>query len=325
MGYYLWGHNGSADHADEDWIRGSCRLLSQPPSVISRRPEEELRYGIGHLASLWDRLPEGAAGWALTRRIDSAELLRKSGLRPVLWGWHGAGMSRKLRKDLEGFHTLVVSDRQSLSVLRTAGLAKKVRLGPDPSFLVERRLRPLSGAFPQDTIGLCLSAEPHPKEALLYQSYQRLIRYIMTQTDCHVALIPYCAQRGREDAILHAALEKRFRGWGRVRRRGDGSCQVLRGDLSLCRCVVGSAGAVAAWSCGVPALCVGATPRFTGLAQELFSNWEDAVVPISSLSDSETLTRRFRKFLRGEERLRKELERAVPLQRQRGLDWKWEF
>jgi len=323
MRYYLWGHNGSSDHADEDRIRGSCRLLAQPPEVISSRPEEELRYGIGHLAGICDRLPEKAWGVGLTHRTNGAEALQKSGLRPVLWGWYGAGMSRKLAKDLGRFHTLVVSDKQTLSTLQTAGLSKKVRLGPDLSFLVERQLRPLEGAFRRDTIGLCLSADPHPKENLLYLSYQRLIRYIMTQTDFQVALIPYCTRKGQDDSILHAALERRFRGWGRVICRGDGSCQVLRGDISLCRCVVGSAGAVAAWSCGVPALCVGATPRFTGPAQELFHHWEDTVVPISSLTDSGELTRQFRKFLRREQRLRTELETAVPRQRQRGLEWDW--
>lgn len=323
MDYYLCGHCGSGDHTDEDRIRGSCRLLSQPPEVISSRPEEELRYGIGHLAGIYDRLPAKATGWGLTHRTDTAAALQNSGLRPVLWGWHGAGMSRTLAKELGKFHTIVVSDRQSLSALHTAGLSKKVRQGPDLSFLVERQLRPLDGAFRRDTVGLCLSAEPHPKEELLYRSYQRLIRYLMTQTDLQVVLIPYCARRGREDAVLHAALERRFRGWGRVVCRQDGSCRVLRGDISLCRCVVGSAGAVAAWSCGVPALCVGAAPRFTGPAQELFRNWEETVVPISSLSDPEELTRRFRKFLRREQRLRGELETAVPRQRQRGLDWDW--
>ena len=187
MHYYLWGYSGSADHADEDRIRGSCRLLAQPPEVISSRPEEELRYGIGHLAGIYDRLPSRASGWGLTHRTNGAAYLQNSGIRPVLWGWYGAGMSHRLARDLGKFHTIVVSDQQSLATLYTAGLSKKVRCGPDLSFLVERQLRPLDGAFRSDTIGLCLSAEPHPKEELLYKSYQRLIRYLMTQTDFQVA------------------------------------------------------------------------------------------------------------------------------------------
>lgn len=321
--YYLWGHTGSGDHSEEDRIRGSCRLMAQPPEVISSRPEEELRYGIGQLAAISDRLTPIEGSWCLTRRTDAAERLRRSGVTPVLWGWSGAGMSRQLAKNLGKFHTLVVSDRQSLSALRDAGLQNKTRLGPDLSFLVERQIHPLQDAFRSDTIGLCLSAEPHPKDELLYRSYQRLIHCILSETNLQIALIPYCVRNGRDDRLLHMALEKRFRGWGRVFCRSDGSCQVLRGDISLCRFVVGGAGAVAAWSCMVPALCIGATPRVTGLAQELHSTWEDTVVPISSLTDFGELTRRFRKFLRREDKLRRELEAAVPLRRQQALDWQW--
>lgn len=327
MGYYLWGHTGSGDHSDEDRIRGSCRLLADPPEVVSTSPEEELRYGIGDLAGIRDRLPTIDAGsCCLTHRTDAAERLRKAGTRPVLWGWSGAGMSRQLAKELSRFDTLVVSERQSMAALRDAGLMKKTRLGPDLSFLVERQLRALQGGFRTDTIGLCLSASAdrlETEEGLLYRSYQRLIRYIMVETNFQVALIPYCVRRGRDDTLLHTALERQFRGWGRVICRKDGSCRVLRGDISLCRCVVGGAGAVAAWSCGVPALCIGATPRATGLAKDLHSTWEDAVVPISALRDTEELTRRFRRFLRREDKLRRELETGVPLRRQRALEWQW--
>ena len=323
MAYYLWGHSGSSNHSDEDRIRGSCRLMALPPQVISQRPDEELRYGIARLAGISDVLPRmHSEDYCLTHRAESAEHLRKAGGRAILWGWSGAGMSRQLARNLAKFDTLVVCEKQSATALRDAGLTKKTRLGPDLSFLVERQLRALQGSFREDTIGLCLSI-PSGQNQLLYNSYQRLIRYIMTQTGFQVALIPYCVRKSRDDTLLHSALEQRFRGWGRVTCRQDGSSQELRGDISLCRWVVGCEGAVAAWSCGVPALCIGATPRATGLAKELFSNWEDAVVPFSTLTDIEELTQRFRRFLRREDKLRRELEISVPLRRQRALEWRW--
>lgn len=323
MTYFLWGHNGSGNHGDEDRIRGSCRLMSVPPQVISSRPEEELRYGIAHLAGVASTLPPLSPGdCCLTHRTDSAEYLRKTGGRPILWGWSGAGLSRQLARSLSKFDTLVVSEAQSAAVLRDAGLSGKTRLGPDLSFLVERRLRPLQGDFRTDTVGLCLSL-PQGPAPLLYQSYQRLIRFLMTETDFQAALIPYCVRKNRDDTLLHSALERQFRGWSRVTCRQDGCCQELRGDISLCRWVVGCEGAVAAWSCGVPALCLGATPRATGLAKALFSNWEDAVVPFCELTDSTELTRRFRRFLRREDKLRRELEISVPLRRQQALQWQW--
>lgn len=323
MAYYLWGHSGSSNHSDEDRIRGSCRLLAEPPQVISPKPEEDFRYGIAHLAGISNALPRMLPGdCCLTHRAEAAGHLHKAGGSTILWGWSGAGMSRQLARQLSKFDTLVVCEQQSATALRDAGLTRKIRLGPDLSFLVERRLRPLQGSFRQDTIGLCLTI-PSGHDELLYNSYQRLIRYIMTQTGFQAALIPYCVRKNRNDTLLHRALEQRFRGWGRVVCRQDGTSQELRGDISMCRWVVGCEGAVAAWSCGVPALCIGATPRATGLAKELFSNWEDAVVPFCTLTDSEELTRRFRRFLRREDKLRRELEISVPLRRQQALQWQW--
>ena len=231
-------------------------------------------------------------------------------------------MSRELARRLSQFDSLVVCEEQSALALREAGLSRRTRMGPDLSFLVERRLRPLEGCFRKDTLGLCLSL-PSGQDKLLYQSYQRLIRYCMTETRMPMVLIPYCVCRHRNDTLLHKALERQFHSWGRLRCRSDGTCQELRGDISLCRWAVGCEGAVAAWSCGVPALCIGATPRALGLARELFSNWEDTLVPFSALTDSSELTRRFRRFLRREDKLRRELERNVPLRRQQALQWQW--
>lgn len=323
MAYYLCGHNGSGNHSNEDRIRGSCRLMAEPPLVVTSNPEEELHYGIARLAGICNVMPQlHPDDRCLTHCAESAEHLRKLGGTPVLWGWSGAGMSRQLARKLASFDTLVVSEQQSVFALQDAGLMKKTRLGPDLSFLVERQLRPLQGNFREDTLGLCLSL-PSGQDELLYKSYERLLRHIMTQTRFQVALIPYCVHRSRDDTLLHITLEQRFRGWCRVICRPDGTCQELRGDLSLCRLVIGCEGAVAAWSCGVPALCIGATPRATGLAKELFNSWEDAVVPFSALTDTEELTRRFRRFLRREDKLRRQLEVSVPLRRHQALQWQW--
>lgn len=323
MAYYLWGHRSSGNHSDEDRIRGSCRLMAEPPQVISPKPEVDFHYGIARIAGICDTLPRMHSGdYCLTHRPEAADYLAKAGGRAILWGWSGAGMSRRLARNLSKFDTLVVCEKQSASALRDAGLTKRTCYGPDLSFLVERQLRPLQGSFRQDTIGLCLTI-PSGQDELLYSSYQRLIRYIMTQTRFQVALIPYCVQKSRNDTLLHSALEQRFRGWSRVTCRQDGTSQELRGDISMCRWAVGCEGAVAAWSCGVPALCIGATPRATGLAKELFSNWEDVVVPFCTLTDVEALTQRFRRFLRREDKLRRELEVNVPLRRQQALEWQW--
>lgn len=321
MGIYLYGHSSCADHSQEDRIRGTCCLLSEPPEVVTTCPEEALRYGIAHTAGLRDTLPKlRRTDLCLTTRPDQGCGRGTT----ILWGWSAGAVSPKTAKALSRFHRIVVSDKQSLSALRTAGLEKTVRSGPDPSFLVQRQIRPLRGAFRQDTVGLCLSPLGLPYErwdGLLYRSYLRLIRFILEETSFHIALIPYCVRPRQDDRLLHDTLSRSFPDSPRIHCRGDGSCQALRGDLSLCRCVVGMTGAAAAWSCGVPALCLGADPRCMGLSKDLFGTWTEVVVPIGSLRTDQDLTDRFRRFLLQEDRLRRALERAVPLRQRYAAQW----
>lgn len=335
MGFVFYGYRGSGDHGCEDRVRGTCRLLAEQPELYSARPEEDWHYGLGKVAGLCRQTPE-----TLAQGIQPGDLLLADGAglpdRPrrqadasILWGWTARepAMSRRMVRTLGGYDAVVVTDRRSLEVLRRAGLGKKARLGPDLSFLVERQIRPLRGAFRQDTVGLCLSpgcCRYEQEDGLLYRSYCILLRYILEETSLQVALIPYCIRRKSNDLMLLTVLERQFRDSGRVFLRDDGDCRCLRGDISLCRCVVGASGAVAAWSCGVPALCLGTNGRSVGLAGELFGAWQDSVVSIGSLKRERDLADRFRCFLSREDWQRQVLERQVPLRRQRSATWDWE-
>lgn len=331
MGYFLF-HGGSADHTSEERVRGICRLLPEVPEICSGAPEEDWRYGLGTVAPLTRNRPGFAArrlkwgDWCVTSRPDEAATLRP-GIGAVLWGWEpAASLERPQLKQLRRFHRVVVTDAHSAAILRQSGLERNVTLGPDPSFLVSRQLRPLGGAFRQDTVGLCASAAVTRFEnsgGLLYRSYCHLIRWILQNTDWQIALIPYCTKSGCNDRLLHRTLKRQFSQEERLLCREDGDCRVLRGDLSLCRCCIGTAGVPAAWSCGVPGLCVGASHRVMGLSGTLFGSRQEGVIPVKELKCEEDLTLRFRKFLRREETMRRWLEVSVPRYRQWAKEWRW--
>lgn len=333
MGYFLLGHGGSADHGNEDRIRGICRVLPEPPELYSVGLEEDWHYGLGALAGLHRHIPGGPerqinpGDWCLTASPAGKHKLRR-GVRRVLWGWTpGMGsLSRRTVRELSRYHAVVVSEQESVEVLRSVGLGKKVRLGPDPAFLVERQLRPLRGAFRQDTVGLCLSPAVcrfESTEGLLYRSYCHLIRWILDNTALQIALIPYCVRHSCNDCLLLTALEREFPEESRMTRREDGDCRVLRGDLSMCRCCVGTAGALAAWSCGVPGLCIGASSRAQGLSRTLFGSNEQTVVSVRSLKGETDLTNRFCSFLKQEDALCRRLEVSSVCYRQWAQAWEW--
>lgn len=333
MGYYLLGHGGSGDHGSEDRIRGICRVLPERPEVFSMGLEEDWHYGLGAVAGLTRHIsgvPERCiepGDWCVTAQPAGVDRLRR-GTRTVLWGWTPGAerIGRRSARELSRFHAVIVPDRRSLEALHTAGLEKNVRLGPDPAFLVERQLRPLRGAFRKDTVGLCLSPAVcrfEVSQGLLYRSFCHLIRWLLDNTAMQIALIPYCVKPCCNDCLFLTAVEREFGKNDRILRREDGDCRVLRGDLSLCRCCVGTAGALAAWSCGVPGLCVGSSSRAQGIARMLFGSWQETVVSVGALKREDALTDCFRTFLKREDGLRRRLEISVSQYRRWAADWQW--
>lgn len=331
MGYYLL-HGGSADHSSEDRIRGICRLLPEQPEVYTNALEEDWHYGLAALAGLTRNRPGLAArrikrgDWCVTSQPRCVDGLRR-GIRTVLWGWAPAGeIGRQTARELSRYYRVVVTEQRSVELLRRAGVERNVRLGPDPSFLVKRQLRALGGAFRQDTVGLCFSPAVGRFErvnGLLFDSYCHLIRWILKNTDWQIALIPYCAKSDCNDRLLHRSLRRRFAGEDRLICREDGDCQVLRGDLSMCRCCVGTAGVPAGWSCGVPGVCIGSSSRIQGLADTLFGSRQETVIGVNSLKREEDLTIRFVDFLHKEDALRRWLEVSLPRYRQWAEGWQW--
>lgn len=331
MGYFLF-HGGSADHCSEDRIRGLCQMLPRKPEICTGSPEEDYRYGLASLAALSRDRPGWAArrlrrgDWYVTTRPVCPDGLRM-GVRTVLWGWAPVtAPDRRQAKALSRFHRIILTEPRSVELLSRAGVKKNVRLGPEPAFLVERQLRPIGNAFRQDTVGLCISPAAVRFEqmpGLLFHSYCHLVRWILKNTDWQIALIPYCAKNSCNDLLLQTAVKQQFAGEDRLFCRTDGDCRVLRGDLSLCRCCVGTAGVSAAWSCGVPGVCVGASSRVQGLADTLFGSGQESVVRVDSLKREEDLTARFVDFLRKEDALRRWLEVSAPRYRQWAGQWQW--
>lgn len=319
MGYILCGHGGSGDHGQEDRIRGTCRLLPSRPTLLTPCIEEDWHYGLAEVADLTcQNLQTGPDNLYLTAAP------RQTPGTSVLWCWQGQSLPPRR---IHAFSAITVPNPMLLRQLHDQGIGGRLRLGPDPAFLVRRRLRPLDGAFRQDTVGLCLSpcvTAYECRPGLLFESYCRLMCHILTCTTMDIALIPYCAKRNRGDGGLLQALYRRFSDCARVFLRPDSDSPALRGDLSLCRVVVGCSGAIAAWTCGVPALCIGADPYAMGMAQQLFGNWQKTLVPAAWLTDSGALTRHFSDMMKQEDALRSSLERSLPHQRHRAACWDWE-
>lgn len=320
MGYVLWGHRGSGDHGWEDWVRGVCKLLPEKPEVFSRHPEEDWRYGIGKLGGLfreqWELAREiiRPGDWLIGRDPARLDRFPVPQIRPVLWGWSPDRLTAGVLRRLSRFQAVVVTEERSYRRLRRAGLGENLHLAPEPAFLVDSCTS--TNPLPEKTVGLSLS-DPPEADRVLWDSYCHLIRWLLEETDWTVALIPYCVQSEKNDLPLHRMLYRQFRESGRILLREDGDCRVLRGELSQCRCCVGFSAAVAAWGCGVPALCLAGDGHTFALSQDLFGKGEEGVLPWQGLKTEEELTLRFRHFLHRQEQHRDQLEQKLPRLRHR--------
>lgn len=289
--------------------------MPDKPDIYSRRPEEDWRYGIAKLGGVFQNQPGAldqlqAGDWCITGELMDVRALRRRQLRPVLWGWSPERITRGVLRRLNRYEAVVVTEQRSVRRLMQAGLKHNLHLGLEPAFLVDPIPRTPANCFPRETLGLCLS---YPGEAgsSLYHSYCSLIRWVLKETEMYIALIPYCLRPGQNDLLLNRALYRQFRDSGRVLFREDGDCRMLRGDLSMCRCCIGFSGAVAAWSCGVPALCLSATGRTLGLSRDLLGSCYEAVSPWTQLCSEGELISRFRHFLRREDRHRSRLDQQL--------------
>ena len=288
MEFVLWGHR-SGCHGSEDWVRGLCKLLKGRIEIQSTDPGADFRYGMGELGGLF-QFPF-AANCRIDARPEDVRHLRRQGVKTVLWSTDSVSPS-DLRQ-LQRYDAVVVTEQRTYRQLLRVGLGKKLYLGPEPAFLVEPVYRTLT--IPPNTLALSLS---YPREAaqVLFESYRGFLAWILKETDCTVALVPYCVTPHRNDLLLNRALARLFRDCGRVLICEDGPSPVLRGDLSRCCCCVGFEGAVAAWGCGVPSLCLQSTDRTLGLARDLFGSVDEAVYDYRLVQSPEMLIERFCSF-----------------------------
>ena len=196
MGYFMYGRFGTGDHGREDWIRGTCALFPGQVDILTSNLEDDFRFGLGAVAGLFHERNM----LKHNRCLLPYPIHRMKG---IVWSWPVG----RIPKKLNGFEKIVVPDRRSLTLLRDAGIEKKIRLGPDLSFLVSRRIRPLDGAFRRDTVGLCLG-----RSDLSYATIRQLICYILMETTFEIAIIPYHSK----DIPMLTVLARLYRDCGKT-------------------------------------------------------------------------------------------------------------
>lgn len=256
--------------------------------------------------------------WSAKQAIDLDKKIRKYAKATVLWGCSidPEAITPEMEEDLAGFD--LITARESLTYERLKPINPNTVLVTDPAFLLKKSELPLPESFIENnTVGINVSPlimEYGTEENRILANYEELIRYILSETDMNICLIPHVVWEYNDDRIPLRYLFDKFKESGRICMIEDGNCMELKGFISRCRFFVGARthATIAAYSTGVPTLVVGYSVKSRGIAKDLFGTDINYVLPVQNLMKDTDLTEAFHWLYNNEYSIKTHLQSTLP-------------
>ncbi len=246
-------------------------------------------------------------------------LLRRKGVPTVLWGCsiEPDSIDADMIDDLRQYNLIIARETITYNALVSSSL-KNVELLPDPAFQLDRVELPLPHGFVEgNTVGINVSPmimSNEQKNGITYNAYERLIEYIIDQTDMQIALIPHVVWVDNDDRIPLTQLYNKYISTGRVVILDDYNCMEIKGFISRCRFFIGARthSTIAAYSTCVPTLVIGYSVKAKGIAKDIFGNWENYVLPVQGIGNENEIVEAFEWIMKNEDSIRKHLHCFIP-------------
>lgn len=246
------------------------------------------------------------------------DMLLKRGAKTVLWGCSVEPTlleEPSIAEDIARYSLITARESISFEALRRVN--PHTVLVADPAFTLECRVPALPEGFSDgNMVGINLSQmvmENESSSGIVTENYQKLIEYILAETNMGVALIPHVVWDFSDDRIPLHELYQKYQQTGRVIMIEDCNCMELKGIISRCRFFVGARthATIAAYSTGVPTLVVGYSVKARGIARDLFGTEDGYVLPVQQLKESNELANAFGSLIDREDMVRKMLDADV--------------
>lgn len=246
------------------------------------------------------------------------QISREQGHKTVLWGCSVEPEfleEADLLDDLRTFDKILVRESISYKAMQEKGLTN-LALYPDPAFT----LKPSGSAkvLPKkNTTGINISPMALRYGAAgsdIMGNYEELIRYILSETDMQIALIPHVVWKENDDRAVLQKLKSVFAEEDRINLIEDMDCTKLKAYISKLRFFVGARthATIAAYSSGVPTLAAGYSVKSRGIARDIFGTEENYVVPVNQMSDTAQLKTAFCRIMEHEKEIREHLNEFMP-------------
>lgn len=250
--------------------------------------------------------------------IKAHKMYKYGGLKTVFWGCSIEPELLKnpdIAQDIKKFDLITAREIISYEALKKVN--PNTVLVCDSAFLLEKK----EVAFPEniktDVVGINASPLIENREqgkGIVRENYEKLIEYILNETDMSVALIPHVVWDTADDRKILNYFYEKFKNTNRVFLIDDCPCEEIKGYISKCRFFIGARthATIAAYSTNVPTLVVGYSVKARGIAKDLFGTWENYVLPVQKIKNENELTDNFKWLLENESNIKKQLTDVLP-------------
>lgn len=256
--------------------------------------------------------------WSAKQAIELNKEIRKHCKLNVLWGCSidEEALTSDMKEDLAGYDLITAREQITYEVISKIN-PNTVQVA-DPAFLLEKEKTVLPKRFIlKNTVGVNVSPlimKYGTENSLILSNYEKMIEYIIQETDMNVCLIPHVVWKNNDDREPCRYLYDKYEHTGRVLMEEDRNCKQLKYIISQCRFFIGARthATIAAYSTCVPTLVVGYSVKSRGIAKDLFGTDENYVIPVQKLQQEDELKEKFQWLLEHEQEQRSILEKVIP-------------
>ena len=244
-------------------------------------------------------------------------MLHEKGAKTVLWGCsiEPAALSESVIKDLKLYDTIITRESLSFEALKNVGITDNVYLLPDPAFQLEKSAYNNIEYFKNgEVIGINASPLVSDLGNKVMESYDELIRYILSETSYKVLLIPHVVKPESDDRKVLNIFKERFSHTERVVLMEDCNCEKLKYVISRCKMFIGARthATIAAYSSCIPSLVVGYSIKARGIAKDIFGSDDNYVVSAQTLNGKDDLVRAYKWLSQNERPISNYLREKMP-------------
>lgn len=248
-------------------------------------------------------------------------IFHEYGLKTVLFGCSiepEVLEDQEIVEDMKKYNLIIARESLSLKALNDHGIIDNVKYAPDTAFVLEKESVTWPSHFKTGNIvGINLSPRvglSGPNHDIIFQAYEKMMRFILDNTDMNIALIPHVVVDGTDDRTPLKLLQNKFGDNKRIYMVPDGNCQKLKGYIADCRFMVAARthASIAAYSSAVPTLVMGYSIKSKGIALDLFGTTDNYVISDTDIASEDDMVRNFKWLLQNENMIRNHLRDFIP-------------